>query len=327
MPAAGPEAARVAEVAADRLRTIAFVIAAALVIALVRAPLFDATRRVKETSDVYDLPPPDDVVLLSLGYRAALADLLWARILVSQGLHTQEKRRFENLTLLLDAINALDPMFRDPYLMADALITFQPGVTRADALKARAIMERGIAERPLDGELWLGTGEFVAFIAPASSYLADADEIARWRLDGARILAHAAELGGDKSYISWQALGGAGLLSKAGERDAAIRFLRRTLAVTDDPELKDKIQAQLNRLVGEKNEQAREDLSHRLDQGILRARESDLPFVARRRFMILGPPRDPAWCAGPAHTEEPACASSWSEWEVRMTEEGGATPQ
>ena len=313
--------------ARDSLRTIGVVVVAAILIALVRGRLFETSRHVKETSDVYDLPPPADVVLLSLGYRAALADVLWARVLVSQGLHTQERRRYDNLTLLLDTINALDPKFREPYLMADALITFQVGITpRADALKAREILERGCAERPLDGELWLVAGEFVAFIAPASSYLSGPEEVARWRLDGARMLAHAAELGGDKSYISWQALGGVGILSRAGERDAAIRFLRRTLAVTDDPELKDRIQAQLDRLVGEERELAREDLFHRLDRGILEARRRDLPFVARRRLMIIGPPRDWAYCAGPAHRDEAACASSWREWEARTEQEDGLTP-
>jgi hypothetical protein len=302
----------------DGIRTIAIVVAAALVVALVRGPLFEATRHVRETSDVYDLPPPEDVVVLSLGYRSAVADLLWARVLVSQGLRTQEKRRFDNLTLLLDAINTLDPTFREPYRLADALITFQPGVGRADAIKARQIMERGLAARPLDGELWLDAGEFIAFIAPASGWLADADEVARWRLDGAHMLARAADLGGNQSFITAQALGGAGLLSKAGERDAAIRFYRRTLAVTDDPELKDKIQALLDHLVGEKNAQARQDLFHRLEQGILDAWHHDVPYVARRRLMILGPPRDPAYCAGDAHRLEPACAGSWQEWEDRI---------
>ena len=207
--------------------------------------------RVKETSDVYVLPPPDDVVRLSLGYRAALADYLWAHVLVESGLHTFAKRRFEYLTVYLDTINVLDPQFRDPYLMADALITFQAAETPLhEVRKARQIMERGVAARPLDGELWLVLGQFVSYIAPGS-YLTDEEEIKRWRQEGAMYLARAAELGGDDSKISWQAIGGVGILHRAGERDAAIRFLKRTMAVTEDEELKQQLGRQLNALLGE----------------------------------------------------------------------------
>lgn len=301
------------------IRTAAIALGAALAVALVRAPLFERNRHVQETSDVYGLPPPRELAIASLGYRAALADVLWAHVLVSQGLHTQARRRFDNLTRLLDAINELEPTFRDPYLLADALITFQSNQTPHDeVVKARAIMERGVENRPLDGQLWLALGEFVAFVAPAS-YLTDPDEQARWRTDGALMLARAAELGGNDANISWQALGGAGILSRAGERDAAIRFLRRTLAVTDDRELKDKIEAQLDALLGER----RDGLFRRLEEGVARARHGDLPHVSRMEYMVVGPPREPAYCAGPAHAEEAACAPTWREWEERTERERG----
>jgi hypothetical protein len=295
----------------DLTRTAALALAAAFVIALVRGPLFAVNHRVHETSDSYALPPPRELLALSLGYRSALADLLWANVLVSQGLHTEQHRRFDNLTKLLDAINELEPTYRDPYLLADALITFQAVQTPPEEVrKARAIMERGVENLPLDGELWLALGEFVGYVAPGT-YLSDPAEQAAWRLDGARMLEHAADLGGDNASLSWQALGGAGLLSRAGERDAAIRFLRRTLAITDDVELKEKIEAQLGKLLGE----TRDDLFHRLEEGIYAARHRDLPHVARIEYMVLGPARDAAYCAGDAHAREAACAPSWRAWE------------
>jgi hypothetical protein len=292
------------------------VCAAALVITLVRGPLTATHRRVKETSDVYGLPPPPQLAVLSLGYRSALADMLWAYVLVSQGLHTEQRRRFDNLVHLLDAINELEPTYRDPYLFADALITFQTKATPHDEVVAtRVILERGTKNRPLDGEVWLVAGEFVAFIAPGS-YLTDPAEQAAWRIDGSRMLARAAELGGNNSNIAWQAIGGASILSGAGERDAAIRFLRRTLAVTDDRDLQFQIEAQLGRLLGEE----RDDILRRLESGIHDVRHQDLPFVARIEYMLLGPPRDPAYCAGPAHAGELACSPTWRAWEERSEE-------
>lgn len=300
----------------DALQTAALALAAAVAIASVRAPAADTAERVKETSDVYVLPPPDQVVTLSLGYRSALADLLWAHVLVSQGLHTVERRRFENLTLLLDAINALDPTFRDPYLFADALITFQASETpHEEILKAREILERGVKYRPLDGEIWLSLGQFVAFIVPAA-YLTDPEEKARWRLEGAEYLARAVELGGADSNIGWQALGGAGILGRAGERDAQIRFLQRTVAVTDDEELKAKAKAQLNVLLGEQEAEA---YRHRLE-AFKKLMRRDLPFIRRRStLLVLGPPRDPAMCAGATHADEARCARTWAEWAKRLT--------
>src|SRR4051794_2630492 len=109
------------------IRTVAIVVIAAACIGAARGPSARMHRSVKETSDVYTLPPAEHAAALSLGYRAALADVLWAHVMVSQGLHMQEQRRFDNLTQLLDTINELDPTFRDPYTYADALIAIQHG--------------------------------------------------------------------------------------------------------------------------------------------------------------------------------------------------------
>jgi hypothetical protein len=296
-----------------RLAT-ALVFLAVLLVALVRKPLYDAHRRVKETSDLYALPPAPELRALTLGYRSAVADILWAHVLVSQGLHMEQKRRYESVTRLLEAITELEPTYREPYLFTDTLVTFQIGVTPPEEVRAaRALMEKGVKNRPLDGDLWLTLGEFVAFIAP-ETYLRDPAEQAAWRVDGAHMLARAAELGGDQA--AWQTIGGAAILTRSGERDAAIRFLKRALAVADDPELKDALQAHLVNLVGEQRDEA----FRRVDAGVLAARHAELPQVSRPMYMLLGPPRDPAACAGPERAREPACAASWREWEERGEE-------
>jgi hypothetical protein len=82
----------------EAVRVGAMVLVAAIAIGAVRSSLFAAHKRVRERQDVYFLPPPSQLVTISLGYRAALADALWAHVLVSQGLHTFERRRFENLS-------------------------------------------------------------------------------------------------------------------------------------------------------------------------------------------------------------------------------------
>lgn len=297
------------------LLPIGLALASVVAVSAVRGPLAQAHRHVRETSDVYVLPPPDQVKTLSLGYHAALADLLWAHVLVSQGLHTFERRRFDDLSLFIDSINELDPTFREPYLLADALFTLQTAETpREEMLKARAIMERGVATLPLDGELWLALGQFVAFIAPAS-YLTDPAEQAAWRVEGARMLARAVELGGSDASIGWQALASAGILGRAGERDAAIRFLRRTLAVTDDPELRERTQRQLEKLTGEQQL----DLEKQKQERIAEIWRHELPFVPPTLFLVLGPPFDPWRCAGSASSKAPECALTWRSFADQAT--------
>lgn len=298
---------------ADLARTAGLVLFAALAIAAVRAPLFDRHQQIKETSDVYVLPPPRQVVAMSLGYRAALADVLWAHLLVTQGLRTMDRRRYENVVPQIDAINELDPTFRDPYRLADALVTLNvKAAPIEDVRRTREILERGLKNRPLDAELWLVAGEFVAFIAPAS-YLTDPVEQQQWRVDGAMMMVRAAELSGNNSAIAWHALGGARYLSKAGARDAEIRFLERTMVVTDDEDLKNKVRARLDQLLGSQ----RLERFGQLEKGVWDMRHDDLPFVSRLRFMVLGPPRDPSYCAGEKHAHEPACAPTFREWEAR----------
>lgn len=296
-----------------KLVTLGLVLASATAIGAVRGPLASVHQRVKEESDVYVLPPPEQVVTLSLGYRSALVDLLWAHVLVSQGLHTYERRHFENLSLFLDSINELEPTFREPYLLADALFTFQ-GFTPSheEVLKARAVMERGSRELPYDGPIWLALGQFVAFIGP-STYLTDEKEAEEWRMAGAQILARAAELGGENANITWQTLGAAGIFHRAGQRDAEIRLRLRALAVTDDPELQERLRRELGRLLSEEQKETSLDLDRRL----VDLWQSEFPFIPRGMMLVVGPPAEPARCAGPGHERDPACAFTWRAWAER----------
>jgi hypothetical protein len=296
-----------------KLVTLGLVLASAAAVSAVRGSLADIHHHVKEESDVYVLPPPDQVETLSLGYRSAVVDLLWSHVLVSQGLHTFEKRRFENLSLFLDSINELEPTFRPPYVLADALFTFQGfEPSHEEVVKARAVMERGARELPFDGEIWLTMGQFVAFIAP-SSYLTDEQEQQQWRLEGAKMLARAAELGGENANRTWQTLGAAGIFHRAGERDAEIRLRLRALAVTDDLELKDRLTRELGKLLSEEQKET----SINLEKKRVELWRRDLPFASKSMMLLLGPPVEPARCAGPDHEGDPACAFTWRSWAER----------
>ena len=114
-------------------------------IACLRSPLVAHFQAVQLKSDDYLLPPTEQTVTASLGYRSALADLIYAHVLVSYGIHFQEKHNFEFIGSYLDTVNALDPKFRDPYRFADTLLTLQPApVGEASYRKAPdQVLERG----------------------------------------------------------------------------------------------------------------------------------------------------------------------------------------
>ena len=145
---------------------VALLTLSVLAIASVRSRLVDQFQNVVRTSDDYLLPSTEQTLTASLGYRAALADLIYAHVLVSYGIHFQEKHNFEFVGNYLDTINALDPQFRDPYRYADTLLTIQPApVTEASYEKAREILNRGLKVLPYDTELWNSAGQFLAYIA------------------------------------------------------------------------------------------------------------------------------------------------------------------
>ncbi|HWP05880.1 MAG TPA: hypothetical protein VNN72_09070 [Polyangiaceae bacterium] len=273
-----------------------------------RAELLPRFSAVRDKTDTYGLPSPDQVVVASLGYRSALADLLFAHVLVWHGIHFSEKRRLEYAAEYLDTITALDPGFREPYYFGDTLIAVQPVKPRhGDYVNARRLLEKGLRERPGDTELWLSAGQFIAYVA--APWLDDPKEQAEWRLAGARILARACELVGANENIPYNCIAAAGLFNKAGEREANIEFLERVLAVSDDEEIRAQAYGYLERALGERAQETLKQRGERLRE----AWKADLPFVSLTTELVVGPPTDPAVCAGPGR-DRVACATTWASW-------------
>jgi hypothetical protein len=297
--------------ALGRVLGVTLVAGAVFGIGELRAALLPRFSAVRDNTDVYTLPSPEQVVVASLGYRSALADLLFSHVLVWHGVHFQEKRRLDHAADYLDTVTALDPTFREPYYYGDTLIAMQPVKPRhEDYVRARQLLERGLRARPGDTELWLSAGQFLAYMA--APWLEDPKEQAEWRLAGARILARACELVGENENIPYNCITAAGLFSKAGEREANIQFLERVLAVSDDEAIRERALGYLEHALGERSLEAR-----RLRADSLRgAWKADLPFVPLTTELVLGPPTDPAFCAGLGR-ERVECASTWAAWRAR----------
>ena len=278
---------------------------AALAIGVLRVPLNSRFVATKVENDVFALPPPNQVVAMSLGYRSALADLIFAHVLVSSGIHFQERRAFEFVSKYIETVNELDPKFEAPYRMADGLITLQAKAVPPEGFRqARRILERGMRELPFNQALWTTAGQFFAYLGPSA--FSDPKEQADWRLAGGRTLARACELVGSNENIPHQCVVAAGLLTKAGENAASRQFLERMLQVNDDPEIRALVSALLQKAVGAEER----DRVQARRQTFMRAWSEDLPFVSRGAIAAIGPSWDSARCA----SISAECATSWCAW-------------
>ena len=281
------------------LSAVAISVVSALGIALVQPGLATNVHKLREREDVFLLPPPGQLRALSLGYHAAAADLLWAKMLVEYGLHGQEKRKFSEVTRYIDGIIALEPDFPPLYEFVDTILVYTPppGGTAEDARTARRYLERGMRERPYDAMLAVHAGQFIAFIAP--TFLKDEQEIETWRLEGARIIATGIELGGG----THGSLAATTILGKSGETKAKIEHLQRAYAMSDNVEERAQFLRHLRLLAAEADAEA---AISAVDREIASYR-----FLSRTTGLLIGPRRSATRCAGPGSYERPACVRDW----------------
>jgi len=285
-------------------------------VSVVRPKLAETLKGTKEAEEIYTLPPPEALPVVSLGYRSALADVLFTKAIIAHAQHAERKQRYDAVADYLEAIIALDPTLRDVYRFADTLIVYHAVGEPTPELLRRAwrILEVGLELRPGDAELWLSSGQFMAFIAP--QWLKDPEEKKAFRARGAQQLTRAAELAGEKrENISWQALAAVGVYTKEGERQAAINHLERAYLVTDSDELREQIAERLAAL----RRDAEIDRIKRISEGFSQRWKEDFPFVSRTKILVLGPNWDASRCIG-VRADESGCEQSWAQWAKRFSE-------
>jgi tetratricopeptide (TPR) repeat protein len=284
---------------------VAVLLAATLGVAATQPRLASTLRTIKEHDDVYAFPPPAELRAATLGWEAAAVDLLWAKLLVEYGVHWSERREFNDTPKYVDAILELEPTYLPVYRFVDTMLAYRPlQGTEDDVRKARAYLERGTRELPDDAKIWMQYGQFVAFIAP--SFLHDEADRRVWRRDGAVAMGRAVELGADAD----RAIAAANLLTRAGETQAAIRYLARAYALTEDPGMQE-VHDRSGTLLGSCEVRAQRDAADADASAISERWQRDLPFLSRGHYVLLGPSPDAAGCAGVSAEASPACARDW----------------
>jgi hypothetical protein len=270
------------------------------------------THEVTARDDTFLFPPPAGLHAATLGWDAAVVDLLWADLLVVNGMHFAEHRDFKDIPKYLDAILELEPTYPPAYKYLTTLLAYRPMQgTEDDVRKARAYMERGTRERPTDAEVWMEHGEFMAFIAP--SFLHDDAEKQAWRVDGARAMGHAVELGGNPD----RALTAATLLTRGGDTRGTVAFLRRAYAMTEGSST-EAIHAQIGERLAMLQESALRERADATFHAIDERRRRELRGVDLGLYLLLGPAPDVFGCigidgyGGPG-CMRPECCRSWDD--------------
>jgi hypothetical protein len=126
-------------------------------------------------------------------------------------------------------------------------------------------------------------------------------------------MAHACEISETSSNIPYHCIVAAGILNKAGNRDAQIQMLSRVLAVNDDPYIQNLARAQLAQLKGE----IQSDLAPRRNEYFSKAWKSDLSYLSKDTMLVIGPKTDTAACSGLHSAQRDDCVGTWRDWFAR----------
>lgn len=230
-------------------------------------------------------PSPDAALYVSLGYREAVADVIWIRALayVGGGEATSAGVRHH-----VAALVALDPRNEEVFnWSALAMQGLEMQLTNADYLAMLAIIERGMKEFPDNWRLPLRAGEIYARGLKSD----DPAQQRAWKEQGARLISKAVRLPGARTNIGTYV---AHLETELGHREQAIRDLRELIGYTSNPRDRDRLVKKLAALTRSSSDAIDYELAverQRFESAWKAAR----PELPPSMYVVLGPPLAPAF--------------------------------
>ena len=280
-------------------------------VCMFRAPMAEraraAARHDRTIRDV--LPSPTALTALSMGHKSAMADMLWAGLIIDFG-EAAGKRLTHDPRPRIHAIQTLAPDYKPLYEFMDTFLVL--GSVRQEKLEyvqsARVFFEAGLAKRPYDAHIWLHYGQFLAYAAPGV-FVEDVPRVTQWKTEGARAIQHAVELGADAKH----SFGAAGILRFFGQETAALTSLERQLAIVDDPDQREQLEQAIERARGAAHAAQADAIAadyipalHEHLRGLGWIKGVD-------RAMALGPFPVAAQCEGEHGLRAVECATTWAD--------------
>jgi hypothetical protein len=233
--------------------------------------------------DIYYLPPPEWLQVMSLGHRQALADLIWLRALIYFGDELENRGAVKHVFNYGESMLALDPDFRRVYRWVGVAGVYTPTGSPPEFIeRAVDVLRRGVERFPNDGELAWDAGATIEYELLPNLPKDDPD---RERLDaeGHDYMMAAARLGAGPP---WLVLTNATSLRKLGEKDRELRHLEEVYALVRDPVVKSQIEIRIAQL----RDQAYAEAFRRANEEFEQRRLEEFPYLPSTLYFFVADP-------------------------------------
>ena len=235
----------------------------------------------QRAEDLYFIPPAPWLPTLSLGYREAGADLIWIRSLIYYGESFSTAIPIRYVVDYGRAATTLDPTFEAPYGWVSTAAAYQVNEPELSGLeRAAEFLDEGVRRFPNSGEMAWHAGSFWAYEL-ALRYPSGSPERRRANERGRRHLLEAARLGAGPA---WLPLANASQLANLGQQERAVEHLEEMYALTSDPDVKERIRAQIASVRSSVVVESIDRLTRAEDE----ARRRDFPYLPSSFYALVG---------------------------------------
>ena len=224
-------------------------------------------------------PSAESAPVLSIGYREALADALFFRLV---GYFGGNDATAQGVAGLVEAIAALDPQFHKIYEWGTrAIVAARHGVDNAVAMRSIRVLEAGLEIFPDDYKIPKLAGEIYLFELRTK----DPDQKREWNERAARLLESAIRKPNAPASTATLV---AHLRSKLGQHQRAVDGLREMLLITSDDQARAQLIDKLAELEHADADELQSELSaerRRFETAWFRER----PSMRESMYLAIGP--------------------------------------
>jgi hypothetical protein len=266
-----------------RLAAVVLMLAVVTGVWSLRGKAMDHYLSMQAYEDIYYLPPPEWLQVMSLGHRQALADLIWLRALIYFGDEFANKGAVKHVFKYGDSMLALDPDFRRVYRWVGMAGVYTPtGSPREFIEHSIDVLRRGVERFPDDGDLAWDAGATIIYeLLPTLPN--DDPDIEALKAEGNEHMMAAARLGAGPE---WLVITNATSLRKLGKRDRELRHLEEMYAVIRDP----KVKAQIEIRLGQLRDRAYSEAFRSANEEFELRRLEEFPYLPPTLYLLVADP-------------------------------------
>jgi hypothetical protein len=238
----------------------------------------EAREQFPRDQDLLYLPPAQHLAPMSLGYREALADLIWIRAIVFAG-DRAGATNYAWIIQYLEAIYTLAPGFRRPYAWGGvAFIYSGENIDRAMVDRAMQLYRQGLQHFPEDHELLFAAGMLLTRDVQTQPGYTDEERRAAMT-EGVAMIRKAAAFGAPPLVRQLAAT----LVSEGGTDALAIQFLESQLLQAEDENHRRLLLQKLEAVQGESATEALDQLRREFEA----ERQAKAPYLPPDLYALI----------------------------------------